>query len=168
MVHGETVSVVEFAMPADAAVIVVVPLVKVVTIPLDPVTLLTIAMSVSDELQLTAAVMSALCPSQYFPVAANCAVDLFGKTVLAGAKVIALMIGLILASVTGTLLKPPIRKCNLMEVLECNQMMARPFYRYLHPILQFHRKYHLSPFEMTKSLYWSSLLAMLCLALEWI
>jgi len=68
----------------EVAVMVVVPAATAVARPL----LVTVAIDVSDELQVACAVTSRLVPSEYEPVAANCLVVPWGMLGLAGVTAI--------------------------------------------------------------------------------
>ena len=67
-----TVIVVDLDMLPDTAVIVVVPAAIAAASPLEPATLLIVAVAVLDELQVTAVVRFCVDPSEYDPVAVNC------------------------------------------------------------------------------------------------
>jgi hypothetical protein len=71
-VAAVTVWVVEFDMPPDVAVIVVVPAATAVTNPLEPAALLMVATPVLDEFQVTVVVRFCVELSEYVPVAVYC------------------------------------------------------------------------------------------------
>jgi len=73
-VAAVTVRVVEFDMPPDVAVIVVVPAATGVANPSEPAALLIVATPVVDELQVTVVVRFCVVPSENVPVAVNCLV----------------------------------------------------------------------------------------------
>jgi len=71
-VAGVTLSGVEPETLPSNAVMVVEPCAAAVATPFEPLALLTLAMLVADELQLTAEVRFCVVPSVYVPVAVNC------------------------------------------------------------------------------------------------
>ncbi len=71
-VAGVTVSGVEPETVPSNAVMVVDPCAAAVATPFEPLALLTLAMLVADELQLTAEVRFCVVLSVYVPVAVNC------------------------------------------------------------------------------------------------
>jgi hypothetical protein len=77
---------------ASTAVIMAVPSATAVTMPFEPVVLLTIATSVFDEVQFTADVQFNVVPSVNLAVAMNCCIAPVAMLALAGVTSIELMV----------------------------------------------------------------------------